>query len=118
MQCGGFDIRHLTESRQPVGPRALCAEMCCVSVGAREVMNHCFLCVLQALIHGLNRHYYSIGINYRCADSTAGAVRHDNCRPQLHSVHHAACRLCFKNNDLEYQAVWLSVPNKGCERCP
>lgn len=23
----------------------------------------CFLC--QALIHGLNRHYYSIGINYR-----------------------------------------------------
>jgi hypothetical protein len=22
---------------------------------------------IQALIHGLNRHYYSIGINYRCA---------------------------------------------------
>jgi hypothetical protein len=21
---------------------------------------------IQALIHGLNRHYYSIGINYRC----------------------------------------------------
>ena len=24
-----------------------------------------FLCVFQALIHGLNRHYYSIAINYR-----------------------------------------------------
>ncbi len=27
---------------------------------------------IQALIHGLNRHYYSIAINYRCA--AVGAV--------------------------------------------
>jgi 26S proteasome regulatory subunit N11 len=27
---------------------------------------------IQALIHGLNRHYYSIGINYRCAGQQLG----------------------------------------------
>lgn len=29
---------------------------------------------IQALIHGLNRHYYSIGINYRCGPGVVGVV--------------------------------------------
>ena len=30
-----------------------------------EIFQQICACILQALIHGLNRHYYSIAINYR-----------------------------------------------------
>jgi hypothetical protein len=30
-----------------------------------EIFQQICVCILQALIHGLNRHYYSIAINYR-----------------------------------------------------
>lgn len=42
-------------------------QLCSTQVAQLHVLpGVCAACV-QALIHGLNRHYYSIGINYRCA---------------------------------------------------